>query len=74
MGKRLLEVGVNSNLFILLDVEELHFYYSLLTRLKADDLIDEDLRRRAMDVLLEQWLLAREVTKSQSPVSQGEET
>lgn len=67
-------MGVNGRLMILLDVDELHFYYSLLTRLRADDLIDEDLRRRAMETLLEQWLLARDVTNSQSPSTAGDKT
>lgn len=55
-------------------VDELHFCYTLLTRLKADDLIDEDSRRDALDFLYRRWLLAREVTSKQSSVSQGDKT
>jgi len=55
-----------------LSLDELHSYLVLLTRLRADDLLDEDSRRRAIEVLTRRWVLAREVTSKQSSVSQGE--
>lgn len=64
---------VKGGLFILLDVDELQFYIQLLTRLRSDDLIDEDLRRRAVSTLTEQWILARSAQRG-AWVSQGEET
>lgn len=67
-------MSVNREIIIGLSIDELHFCITLLTRLKADDLIDEDSRTDAISFLTHRWLLARDVTKSQSPVSQGEET
>lgn len=67
------ETCVNGHLMICLPVDELQFYYQLLTRLKADDLIDEDLRRRALEWLLDQWVLARSAQRG-AWVSQGEMT
>lgn len=57
-----------------LPVDELQFCLMLLTRLKADDLIDEASRRRAIELLEPMWLLAREATNSQAWSSQGEMT
>lgn len=65
---------VKDQLTFMVSADELHFYYTLLTRLRADDLVDEDSRRRAVEVLYPRWLLAREVTGKQSSVSQGEHT
>lgn len=63
---------VNREILIGLSIDELHFCITLLTRLKADDLIDEDARRDAIDFLTRRWLLARDATNSQSPSTAGE--
>lgn len=65
---------VNGHFMICIDEPELQFCLGLLTRLKADDLVTEDDRLRAIQICLETLALARDVTKSQSPVSQGEGT
>lgn len=49
---------------VMFSEHELHFVYTLLTQLKADDLVTEDRRRRAIEWLEPQWLLAREATTS----------
>lgn len=61
-----------STLIIGLDVEELQFYLGLLTQLKADDLITEDARVSAIRHLTDVLARVRDVTKSQSPVSQSD--
>lgn len=65
---------VNGGLLVCISEAELQFSLGLLTRLKADDLVTEEDRLRAIQVLIETLAIARDVTKSQSPVSQGEET
>lgn len=65
---------VSSEIIIGFSESELHFYLTLLTRLRADDLIDEDSRRDAIAILQRRWLLAREVTKNQSPPTQSDKT
>lgn len=65
---------VSSEIIIGFSESELHFYLTLLTRLRADDLIDEDSRRDAIAILQRRWLLAREVTRSKSSVSQQDKT
>lgn len=57
---------VNREIIIGLSIDELHFCITLLTRLKADDLIDADSRRDAIDFLTRRWVLARDATKDQS--------
>lgn len=57
----------------LVDEEELRFCLGLLTQLKADDLIIEDQRRRAIVTLTEQLNLARSAQRG-AWVSQGEGT
>lgn len=59
---------------VCLSVSELHFYIVLLTGLRADDLIDEASRRRAIEDLTRKWLVARQVTGKQSSVSAGDAT
>lgn len=54
---------------IILSYDELQFVYQLLTQLKGDDLISEGSRRRAIEWIEPMWLLARDVTKSQSTTS-----
>ena len=54
---------------IILSYDELQFVYQLLTQLKGDDLISEGLRRRAIEWIEPMWLLARDVTHSQSTTS-----
>ena len=53
-----------------LDVEELQFCLGLLTQLKADDLLTEDARVSAIRHLTDVLARVRDVTKSQSSVSQ----
>lgn len=65
---------VKDEVIIGLSLDELHFCLTLLTRLRADDLVDEDSRRDAITFLQRRWLLAREVTRSKSSVSQQEQT
>lgn len=59
-------------LIVGVDTEELQFYLGLLTCLKADDLITEDARVSAIRHLTDVLARVRDVTKSQSPVSQGD--
>ncbi len=49
---------------VIFSSHELQFVYQLLTQLKADDLVTEDRRRRAIEWLEPQWLLARDATTS----------
>lgn len=49
---------------VMFSSHELHFVYQLLTQLKADDLVTEDRRRRAIEWLEPMWLLARDATTS----------
>ena len=65
---------VNGHVLICLAEPELQFSLGLLTRLKADDLVTEDDRLQAIQVLLDHLARVREVTGKQSSVSQGEET
>lgn len=62
---------VNGHMLICLDEPELQFALGLLTRLKADDLVTEEDRMHAIQVLLEHLARVREVTSKQSSVSQG---
>lgn len=52
---------------VMFSQHELHFVYTLLTQLKADDLVQEDRRRRAIEWLEPMWLLARDATTSGLP-------
>lgn len=61
-----------SQLAVVFDVEELQFYLGLLTCLKSDDLITEDARVGAIRHLTDVLARVRDVTKSQSPVSQSD--
>lgn len=49
---------------VMFSTHELHFVYTLLTQLRADDLVMEDRRRRAIEWLEPMWLLARDATTS----------
>lgn len=62
---------VNGHMLICIDEPELQFYLGLLTRLKADDLVSEDDRVAAIRQLTHVLARVREVTKSQSSVSQS---
>lgn len=65
---------VNGHLLICLDEPELQFGLGLLTRLKADDLVTEDDRLQAIELLISHLARVRKVTGRQSSVSQGETT
>lgn len=64
----------NDNAFgVNLSFGELQLCYELLTKLKADHLLDEASRRRALEFLEPKWLLARDATNRQvsSSVTEG---
>lgn len=63
---------VNGHLQICISEGELQFYLGLLTQLKADNLITEDARQEAIWALTRVLARVRDVTKSQSPSTQGE--
>lgn len=63
---------VNGHMLICIDEPELQFYLGLLTRLKADDLVSEDDRVSAIRQLTLVLARVRDVTKSQSPATEGD--